>query len=55
MKNQQEFLVSLIFLIFLVLAVLLISAYWLIIIGISLIILFIGFVTKKIIKYKRRK
>lgn len=55
MKNQQEFLVSLIFLIFLVLAVLLISAYWLIIIGISLIILLICFVTKKIIKYKRRK
>lgn len=55
MKGQQEFLAGLLFVVLLVVIVFVIGAYWLIVIGLALIVLLVSFIAKKIMNQKRRK
>ncbi len=55
MKGQQEFLAGLLFAVLLVVIVFVIGSYWLIVIGLALIVLPVSFIVKKITNRKRRK
>lgn len=55
MKGQQEFLAGLLFVLLLVAIVFVIGSYWLIVLGLALTILLVGFVAEKITNRKRRK
>lgn len=55
MKGQQEFLAGLLFVILLVAIVFIIGSYWLIVLGLALIVLLVSFIAKKIMNQKRRK
>ena len=55
MKGQQEVLAGLLFIVLLVAIVFIIGSYWLIEIGLAVIVLLVSFIAKKIINRKRRK
>ena len=55
MKGQQEFLAGLLFVLLLVAIVFIIGSYWLIVLGLALIVLLVSFIAKKIMNQKRRK
>lgn len=55
MKGQQEFLARLLFVLLLVAIVFIIGSYWLIVLGLALIVLLVSFIAKKIMNQKRRK
>lgn len=55
MKGQQEFLAGLLFVVLLVVIVFVIGSYWLIVLGLALIVLLVSFIAKKIMNQKRRK
>ena len=55
MKGQQDVLAGLIFVILLGIIVFVIGAYWLIVIGLSILALLVGFVITKILERRRKK
>lgn len=55
MKSDKEILAGLLFIILLVAIIFVIGTYWLIVIGLALIVLLVSFIAKKIMNQKRRK
>lgn len=55
MKSDKEILAGLLFIILLVAIIFVIGTYWLIVIGLALVVLLIGFIVKKITNRKGRK